>query len=118
LGPSVPYQGRNEKQEHIKNFSLVPQFEWHVDLRVFVERREGAGIVESLHKLVLLHPPVSQPDIKRLPFLLWYVNFPTGRAKWGSRNAPGDVADRHIRSYIESADMHVNGGRGYPIKED
>lgn len=78
--------------------------------------------MESLHKLVFLGPPVSQPDIKRLPFFLWYVaseDFPTRKAiSWGSGNAPWNVADGHIRSYIKSADVYVHGRRGYAIKED
>lgn len=78
--------------------------------------------MESLHKLVLLDPPISQPDIKCLPFFLWYVDsedFPMGRVvDWDSGNAPRNVADRHVHSHIKSADVHVYGGRGYPIKED
>jgi hypothetical protein len=75
LGPRISYYGRNEKAECVENFSPVPQLKRYDDLRVFVERRgERASVVESLEKLVLLGPPVSQPDIKRLPFVLWHVN--------------------------------------------
>ena len=74
--------------------------------------------MESLNKIVLLDPPVTQPDIKRVPLIFWHVNarnFPTW---WGFGHAMRDVADGYIRSYIKSANVHVNGGRGYPIKED
>jgi len=91
-----------------------------VGLRVFVERRgEGASIMESLYKFVLLDPPITQPDIKCLPFVFWHVNDTGWKAiKWGSGHAARDVANGDIRSYIKSTNVHVNGGRGYPIKED
>jgi len=123
LGPRVSYYSRDEKAECAKNFSLVLQLERYVDLGVFVERRgERASVMESLHKLVLLCPPVSQPDVKRLPFVLWYVSPKHLHMErvviWGSGNATRDVADRHIFRHIESANVHVNSGRRYPIKED
>jgi len=97
----------------------VPQLEWYVDLRVFVERRgEGASIMESLYKSVLLDPPVTQPDIKRLPLILWQVNARNVPTWLGFGHTTRDVADGHIPSYIKSANVHVNGWRGYPIEED
>jgi hypothetical protein len=123
LSPRVSYYGGNEKAECIEDFSLVSQLEWHVNLRVFVQRRgKGASVMESLHKLVFFCPPVSQPDIKRLPFVFWDFNsehlFLQRAVLWGSRNAMRNVADRHIFSDIKSSNVHVDSWRRNPIKEN
>jgi hypothetical protein len=78
--------------------------------------------MESLHELVFLGPPISQPEVKRLSLFLCHVNskrFPIERAvKRVFVDDTRDVANRHIFSHIKSADVHVDSGRRYPIEEN
>jgi len=78
--------------------------------------------MESLYELVFLGPPVSQPEVKRLPRFIWHVNserLPVeGAVKWGFGDATRNIANRHIFRHIKSADVHVDSGRRYPIEEN